>query len=371
MSAIVFSLVNNLQLWGLLLFAALFVGSVFARSRKPLVESSPASGVKRFVIGLVVSTALIAGTNYIVNPFGTYPPHVFEPLGEVSRALKLELIDEHAIPPQCVVLGSSRSMGIQPTYIQQITGLPTFNAGVNAAIPRDYLAIMRYLEQKHELPKVLLVGLGLEQLVGIDIGPKLENPDPLDKYVVWDSSPPPSLLSIEQTQATFTLLAKIAAGTYVSDRVLENRKLFLADGGHTINASPDAVEALVTALLDTKPGFSDDLSDGQFAHLKALLELCKKYNIRLIIYLPPYHPRLLAYYEQQTAYLRAKQAILDRLGALQEVYPFILHDFTDVRAFSGDSTDMADAFHPSDKGAQKIIATILHLDYLEPDRNVF
>jgi hypothetical protein len=372
MSMILFSLVNNIPFWGTVIFAVLFVSAAVGKYRNAGLPSTASRAVGRFIVGIGLSVMLIAGTNYVINPFGAYPTHVVEPLGTVSRSLKLQLFDELPHTPDLVILGSSRSMNVSPDDIQRQSGLSAFNAGVNAAIPRDFLALLLYMEQQNRLPKVLVVGLGLEQLSEDDYGPRIENPDPLDRYVAWDAPPAPSLLSIEQTQATFRLLATLLAGQYVSDRLQANRKLFSANGWHSLSGGsvdPEVADNLAADAVRTAPSFAHGVNDSQFDHLKSLVELCQKHHIRLVIYFPPYHPSLLAYYEQSTPYLQVKQNIMSRLNALQATYPFTWYDFTDVKSFQGDSSDMVDAFHPSNRASQKIIMIILK--DLETSLNAF
>ena len=57
--------------------------------------------------------------------------HLFPTVTTSDRTIKADRIEALKQPPQLVVLGSSRSMRYEPSYLEKKTGLRTFNAGVN------------------------------------------------------------------------------------------------------------------------------------------------------------------------------------------------------------------------------------------------
>ena len=360
MSALIIALVENVRLWGLIGFALLFVAAV-ARPHFQAVKASSPIAIRRFAICVLLSAALIAVANYIVNPFGVYPTHFFEPIGNISREVKLRLLEQYPAVPQYVVLGSSRSLNISPAEIQRETGQAAFNAGVYSGRPRDFYAIALYLEQQHRLPKVFIVGLGMEQVsADTDTIPKFEYVDPLDKYVP-EEAPSPSLLSVEQTLATFRILAYTVGRRPPTNFLLAtNSGVFLPNGMQSQKQSAQMTEQTAMDILRHDPTINGNVSERQMGYFKSFVELCKRYNITLIVYFPPYHPVLLAHYEQNTPFPQLKQAVTVRLNDLQKRYPFAFYDFTDVKSFGGDSTFMYDSIHSNDAGSQKILKIIMH-----------
>jgi hypothetical protein len=63
------------------------------------------------------------------------------------RQAKLDLMENLKAPPKVMVLGSSRSMKIDPASIQKLTGDTAFNAGVSGGTSKDMYLYARYAEQ--------------------------------------------------------------------------------------------------------------------------------------------------------------------------------------------------------------------------------
>jgi hypothetical protein len=88
-----------------------------------------------FVLALVLVTALILGAvlalNVVADPYGSVGTHFFPTVTTTDRTVKADRIVELRQPPQLVVLGSSRAMRYDPSYLMKLTGQRTFNASVN------------------------------------------------------------------------------------------------------------------------------------------------------------------------------------------------------------------------------------------------
>ena len=80
-------------------------------------------------------TALVMGAvlalNVVADPYGSVGTHLFPTVTTSDRTVKADRIEALKQPPELVVLGSSRSMRYEPSYLEKKTGLKTFNAGVN------------------------------------------------------------------------------------------------------------------------------------------------------------------------------------------------------------------------------------------------
>ena len=88
-----------------------------------------------FVLALVLVTALVMGgvlaLNVIADPYGSVGTHYFPTVTTSDRTVKADKIEQLKEGPELVILGSSRSMRYEPEYLEEKTGLSTFNAGVN------------------------------------------------------------------------------------------------------------------------------------------------------------------------------------------------------------------------------------------------
>ena len=57
-----------------------------------------------------------------------------------------------------IVLGSSRSMRINPKDVDKFLGGSTLNFSVNSALPEDYYGILLYLEKIGKVPQNIIIG---------------------------------------------------------------------------------------------------------------------------------------------------------------------------------------------------------------------
>src|SRR5688572_20799192 len=135
--------------------AVALYGVLLQAGRRP-PGAAAGGGPPRFLLASAGTVTLVAAVNFVVNPFGSYPTRVLEPMVLHSRADKLRLLDA-APPPEAVILGSSSTFAMAPEQIRQRTGLRAFNASVHGGTPRDYHALVRHLEERGAWPRVLLI----------------------------------------------------------------------------------------------------------------------------------------------------------------------------------------------------------------------
>ena len=343
---------SSVPVWGAIVFALIFASAALGRSGQ---ASKATTILFRFAVGTIATASLIAAANYIVNPFGIYPTQIFEPATLISRRPKVTMFEAYTTTPQIVIFGSSRSFPMSPASIQKATGQVAFNAAVAYGQPRDYLAWALYMEQHDRLPKTFIIGLGFEQISATaDQISRIEAFDPFNDYVRSDSYVP-SILSIDQTRITLSVLLNRLANRPPAGYV----QAFGPDGMLSLTRPLAEAESATTDFILVRPYLSDVLSEKQFGHLTRLLELARRHHIEVIVYLPPYHPRLLEYFRQNTPFDQLKGNVVERLKTLQNVYPFTTFDFTDVQSFGGDATSIYGDMHPSDSGCEQMLTIML------------
>jgi hypothetical protein len=114
----------------------------------------PAAGgvPRRFVVSALAGAGLllvlVGGVNAYVDPYGYTGSAAFPTAILSDRMTKACLAQRLTRPPSLVVLGSSRSMKIQPSYVRSLTGSPTFNAGVSSGSPQDAWAFVNFLHDR-------------------------------------------------------------------------------------------------------------------------------------------------------------------------------------------------------------------------------
>src|SRR5262249_16992690 len=98
---------------------------------------------------------------------GRFFPHVLVN----GRAQKMFLFKEYMQkqPVGGLLLGSSRSMKLDPKEWQAALGVPFFNFGVEYARAEDYLAIYHWVRRQGVTPRYVVIGLDVDALDNNDL----------------------------------------------------------------------------------------------------------------------------------------------------------------------------------------------------------
>lgn len=134
-----------------------------------LDEMMPASEDKawtflRLVILLIVlGLSGQAGLNYLFNPMGRWGTRHLIPAKDDQRYYKVDLLARANPAPEILVLGSSRSRSLDPSYISRVFGRPAFNAAVEVGSVQDWLGFTGYAVKELKYPVRLLI-------IGVDPG---------------------------------------------------------------------------------------------------------------------------------------------------------------------------------------------------------
>ncbi len=347
------------RLLGLALFALLFVRALRVAESPPV--RSAGWLLARVALAAAPLLGLVAGLNFLVNPFGIYSPRVFEPIVLHSRAEKMRLYRIAQPPPEIVVLGSSSSFTMPPAYIRERTARPAFNASLHGGVPGDYLAFLRYMASLDKVPKLLIVPISVE-LVRPNLPTGFEPHNPLELYLAgaprerleglrW-------LLTLEQTRASLRLLAAEKRGRPPS------HYRFDADGWGRFAAGGPALEQLVDAYMAKEWGLDlfrfPDLDDAQLSYFRQFLALARRLGATVIVYVPPLYPRAVALYERETNLPALRTALLERLRAWQaEGLIAAVHDFTRLESFGGEASEFHDLAHPTAKASRRMLDLML------------
>ena len=294
-----------------------------------------------FFYAIVVVLLIVAG-NYMINPLGLYPTTVIPPITTMSHRDKLERWNALEVPPEIIILGSSRSATAPVTELEQKTGKSVFNASIFGASPRDYLAFLRYVIFHKRPPKFFIVGLGMEQIT-TGSNPFFEPPSGLASFM--EDSPGESLqrvtdlLDISQTQASFKSLISVAMfGATIPGNYFD------ANGVIKFPDPPNfelAIDQNISHIMAT-----GDLNTTEIQHLKDFMELCREQNIYVIIYLPPYQPRMMETLEASPGYLPVLTQLKAILRSLRPKYNFAFYDLTHIETVSGTGDMFYDGLHP-------------------------
>jgi len=242
---------------------------------------------KKWVVLVVILMSImlisISTINYVVDPYGIY----FDE-GQSYNSKKLKNRDTYLFKvyqlnrskPEAIVLGTSRSMRLNPSLIESITGKKAYNLGLYGSSPYIQYKYLEYALKVSPNLKSVIIGLDYHvfnksaNLHANYVEQRLSSPFYLKDYFS-------TLLSKQALIGSYNVLVDNLNGTdyYTSTEMLgdgtfDERYIF-----------PDTENQLTLrrSRLDYQ------LSDHAFDYIAKIKELCEKHNIKLYMYTSPLH----------------------------------------------------------------------------------
>ena len=315
----------------------------------------------------------IAVVNFVVNPYAQYATCFFTPMVQTSRAQKVAMVAARDPLPAGLILGSSRVLKLEPDYLQAQTGYPFFNAGVYYGKPEDYLAFLRYYQDRFERAPRMIV-LGVDVYAFSDVLPPdarlLNNvslasrvPEAItvaDRFHRWQE-----LLSWQQTKLSVkSLLMHVRstelpapAESFRPDGLLvyHERESDIAAGTYDFPAALDFNKREYKRL------FSDfaTISPQRCQLFERFADTCRANGTQLIVFLTPLHPELICHLEETTDFREHKHQTTRYLQRQAARHRFTLWDLVEIRSFAGDPHCFVDGIHPLEPNTRRIVDTIL------------
>jgi hypothetical protein len=332
-----------------------------------------------FVLALVVVTAVVLGgvlaLNVIADPYGSVGTHLLPTVTTSDRTVKADRIEALKQPPQLVVLGSSRSMRYEPSYLEQKTGLRTFNAGVNGiGGTADAWAMTQFIHEvwPNAQPNYLWM-VDVESFVPFEVQARTANEPRLAKYVgaaTAGKGPVELAKAIWQNRTTeFSLdTAKDSVRLLLYKDKAKNKqskyqKQILADGvlkqrlwsdKEWSRRFPNSVERY-SQLYKNVYKAPDTASEKYFEKTLAFMN---EQGATPVIVLTPINPRLAKVLDPLGRAERHRQ-IVDFIESLQGQYDFKFLDLTDPSLFGYDKKQWYDGVHMTTVNTRPAIDYIL------------
>ncbi|MBH5319410.1 hypothetical protein I6N90_16560 [Paenibacillus sp. GSMTC-2017] len=246
---------------------------------------------KKWTSIVVIFTAFlilsIATINYLVDPYGIY--HFSSKHYNAQKIAFRDLfqfktfhIKKHQ--PEAIILGTSRSMRLQPSVIESLTGESTYNLGIYGSVPYIYYKYLEYTLKVNDNLKSVYIGLDYETFN--------------ESYPINSSYNEKRLNTTFYTNDLFsTLLSEKALKdsykVFIDNRNHSNKYTtneFLADG--TVD------ETYVSPFNTIQDTFhwsqtAYHLSSDSMLYIKKIKELCDQNGIALNMYISPLHSILL------------------------------------------------------------------------------
>jgi hypothetical protein len=332
-----------------------------------------------FVFALIVVAALVMGgvlaLNVIADPYGSVGTHFFPTVTTSDRTVKADKIEQLAEPPELVVLGSSRSMRYEPSYLEQKTGLSAFNAGVNGiGGTADAWAMTRFIHDTWpEADPEYLWLLDVESFVPFEVGARTANEPRMAQYVgqasigkgprefaqaLWQNRS--TLLSLDTAYDSTRLIlyreeAKSSQSKYrkqiLDDGVLKPRKWSEKEWDRRW---PNSIERYSNLHKNVFKGLDPTAQE----YFQKTLAFMNEQGKTPVIALTPVNPKLRKIlsplgwddrYAEVVAYVES----------LQGQYDFVFLDMTDPRVFDYDKQEWYDGVHMTAVNTQPAIDHIL------------
>jgi hypothetical protein len=325
------------------------------------------STARRFVRWVMLATAgllvAVLGVNALVDPYGAIGTGIFPSVIPEDSSAKVQLLQALDQPPEFVVLGSSRAMRIEPSYIRGKTGIRGFNAAVRSGTPLDAWAFANFIhdhwtgsQQKY----LWMLDVNAFQYQSPKIHENLFRTPELSPYFPsadragLTASDVLDLLSWRATRDSFkSVRAKIRG---VPPVVREDKRApgeYSADGGRLvgdfgspgvsndaglgvrIKATPEAAQAAYAGPA---------LSDQPRRYFERTLAAMNRWGASPVLVLTPIHPRL-----HQIAgplgWDARHRAVLDYLDRLSSRFRLTVIDLTSIDSFGGSPDDFYDGTH--------------------------
>lgn len=289
----------------------------------------------------------------IVDPYNIFGLNIFRPILLTNRTEKLRLLREANPKPEAIILGSSRVFKMDPTKVEKLTGLRTFNASVSYARPEEHFAMASYIVNDLGItPKLFIVGVNLGEFNNDEMDSQtINNPD-LRRY-----------LGINRKTLTITLLRTfkerfnprylrdIFVTIFWNSRGFPNPAItFNAAGGQvfdrTLGPKPGDIDVTVNLAQDLFRNTAA-LNPERKRHFTEFLAFAKKHDVRVTVFLLPFPPGVLQSLAETTSYPTLQYEFLREAESWKKEYGITFFDFSSPEKFGGIPTDFDDATHPS------------------------
>jgi hypothetical protein len=346
---------------------------------KPVVSTSVGS-TRRFVVtllatalGTVVAVFLV---NVLVDPYGTVGTNLLASGVPRDPSTKAALIQQLGSPPQLVVLGSSRSLKVQPSYLRRLTGESVFNAGVRDATPVEEYALIHFIHDRFPDANIhWLWLLDVESFRNDTISPELLDSSALAPYVSRTDRLTSRLHGIVDLLSWTALkdsLSSIRASHHTSRPSLSGPDMTAHRLRHLIARSEGfTADGFYTRIdYDWAKGMSKYRAmygDGSlYTHLHTLPKTYLERALRdlnrwaeaPVIVLTPMHPKLMRELAP-VGWAGRHRDLVDYLAHLRATYRFRFLDFTSIRSFGGDPNGFYDPVHMREPNLYRMLAAVV------------
>ncbi|MDZ4847816.1 MAG: hypothetical protein SGI77_00855 [Pirellulaceae bacterium] len=322
------------------------------------------------VLGLG-SAALL---NLVIDPYGQYGTGVFPVIVQSSRTQKLDLLEELEAAPDGLILGSSRVMKIEPSYLESKTGRTFFNAGVSHGRPLDFVAIVRWYHQRwNAFPKVVIIGVdsaSLSAVVPIDarIATEMRLAETVSEAITWKDyfSRTFELLGFKQLRSSISSLQATlrhrgtpqAVEHFKPDGqiVYRQREEQIREGTYDFESALQYSEREFTEIYHA----FNSVSGPEAIRLVEAVKLLRQHGTQVYLFVTPFHPTMIEHLSQYSNFVSREAEAKQLIRLLSIHHGAIAADVSDLSSFGGDPEQFVDGIHPLESNTRKLIEHLLN-----------
>lgn len=320
---------------------------------------TPVSNQRRFVLAFLLSSlgllAAVLTLNIVVDPFALAGTGAVPTAVESDRSAKLGLLQHLKHGPQILILGSSRSRQAEPSYLEKLTGLTGFNAGVTGGTTPDEYVFTRYAASLFPHQKRRYILFEDDFLATNGVNDQLARDPRARPYLpggaAFHLGDVSTYLSTDATEASERVIRKCVLATcrpptrFNSDGSLTTGSLrSLPERAKSLKESVAKTVAALRAGHQTMAQVRTDFAEpDRFVYLDRMLRFMNSRGEVPVIVLNPVYPTV--FKELQSYGDPARRVALETIAKLHKHYRFVFVDLEDISKWGGTATDWTNATH--------------------------
>jgi hypothetical protein len=320
------------------------------------------------------------------------------------RQAKLDLMQELDAPPDVLVLGSSRSMKLDPAEIERVSGATAFNGAVSGGTTQDMYLYARYADElwgDEQYPHLVLgVVHDVFRYTGTAaLDPRLKRFLPRKDRERKPLEVADQLLQLKTVEAGARAVRRIVprdgfsallhptegvgrhdASLATTGKQKSNQRENLSPRGMQLfdpigdYSKPLAARVETHMTTFVKNSYTADpdytgMDDRGLDLLVRTIRLANSHGDVPTLWVTPFQPGAIQYLPKDE-YARRDEKFRDTIRTLQrdKTLRFEFVDFADIDAFEGDPDEFHDGIHMTPKNTAKVVAKLDELGLLAPRR---
>lgn len=348
---------------------------------------SHASFVRWLLSAALVGVGLVAGVNWYVDPTGVTGRTTKWLVAENSevRSAKLDLYEQaltNGEAPEIVLLGSSRTMKVDPATIERLTGARAFNAAVSGGVPRDAWLFVKLMEQRQgDAFPHLVWGLDVDAFRDKQLRDGLSTDPRMSRFVSRGERFVTRVASAGTLTELQTLKASVRSVIKGGSAGREPREQRFSDAGMQLWSLPlektdEFREKLIRRQIAMYAGFVferdsyEGIEEEPLGEFVDAIRIANEHGDVPTIFLTPYHPLAEDLLERYGIQERAREvrAELDRIQRVGDVR-FELADLSKLESFGGDPDQFYDGIHMTPANTDRLLGRLSRDGLLAPPPN--